>query len=161
MFKLGNMLFGLLIIGLCLLGLYIICKLCNENDKPPKPNENERLMMKPVYAHEIEPGIVILQNEEGDYFKILKEYDSKTDNMYGSVSCTKPKLTQPPSRMPVGEFDLMPSSTSMQQQASVAASAPPRIQEPQGYSEMNDRKSVAQTSFGYGTYEFPPPYASN
>lgn len=161
MFKLSNMLFGLLIIGFCLLGLYIICRLCNENDKPSKPKENERLMMKPVYAHEIEPGIVILQNEEGDYFKILKEYDSKTDNMYGSVSCTKPEVMQPPSRMPVDEIHLMPSSTRMQPQSSVAASAPPRIQEPQGFSEMNDRNSLAQKKFGYGTYEFPPPYASN
>lgn len=51
--------------------------------------------MKPVYAHEIEPGIVVLQSENGDYFKILKEYDMKTGNMYGSLSCTRPEMTQP------------------------------------------------------------------
>lgn len=51
--------------------------------------------MKPVYAHEIEPGIVVLQSESGDYFKILKEYDMKAGNLYGSLSCTKPEMTQP------------------------------------------------------------------
>ena len=42
--------------------------------------------MQAVYAHELEPGIVVLQSEDGEYFRILKEYDSNKRNAYGSFT---------------------------------------------------------------------------
>lgn len=53
------------------------------------------MFMKPVYAHEVGQGIVVLQTENGDYFKILKECGMKTSDFYGSFSCTRPESAQP------------------------------------------------------------------
>ncbi|XP_045183838.2 uncharacterized protein LOC123542198 [Mercenaria mercenaria] len=161
MFKMSNLLFGLLLIGFCLLAFYALCKWCSENSNETKPKETEKLMMKPVYAHEIEPGIVILQNEEGDYFKILKEYDSNKDNLYGSVSCTRPEMMQTPTRMPIEDPEKTPLRSHAGSNGAVSPSAPPVIPNPQGNSlEVNNRNSSAKCSTGYGSYGRPPPYAS-
>lgn len=155
MIRLSNLLFGLLWIGFGLLVLYAICKWCGEDEKDKKPKDTDRLMMKPVYAHEIEPGIVILQNEEGDYFKILKEYDSNKDNMYGSVSCTKPEVMQPAAHMSVDETDLMSSFSPGQPQSSFTASAPPfygNTKDDMNFTELNP---LSQNTTRYGDYGYP------
>jgi hypothetical protein len=157
MFKMSNLLFGILLFGFCILVLYALCKWCNENSSESQSNkkENERLMMKPVYAHEIEPGIVILQNEEGDYFKILKEYDSKSDNLYGSVACTRPEMMQTPTRMSTVEPEMLRHNTGTN--GIISPSAPPVIPAPQGNKcNVHTAKRPA-----YKHYDNPPPYARN
>jgi hypothetical protein len=42
--------------------------------------------LTPVYATEIEPGIVILQSEDGEFFRILREYDAADKTGHGSTS---------------------------------------------------------------------------
>lgn len=156
MFKLSNLLFGILLFGFCMLALYALCKWCNENSNETQTSkkENERLVMKPVYAHEIEPGIVILQNEEGDYFKILKEYDSKSDNLYGSVSCTRPEMIQTPTRMSMNESAMF--CGNKERNGIKSPSAPPVTPGREG-NNFNVHTSKA----GYSLYDNPPAYASN
>ena len=84
-YKLSNLLFGLLLIGLIFLGLYILWKWCSEEDQDKK-TKKDKFNMQPVYAHEIEPGLIVLQSEDGEYFKILREYDTSKRNAYGSLT---------------------------------------------------------------------------
>ena len=88
-----NLVYGAVMLVLVCLLFYMFWRWCCENEPPKSSGSSEKLFMKPVYAHEIEPGIVVLQSENGDYFKILKEYD--VSNRYGSVSCTRPEALQP------------------------------------------------------------------
>ena len=85
--KLSNLLFGLLLIGLIFLGLYILWRWCSDEDKDKdSKSKKDKLNMQAVYAHEIEPGLVVLQSEDGEYFRILREYDSSKRNTYGALT---------------------------------------------------------------------------
>lgn len=44
----------------------------SDENKPILPKQT----VKPIYALELEPGIVVLQSEDGEFFRILREYDS-------------------------------------------------------------------------------------
>jgi len=43
-----------------------------EENKPILPKQS----VKPIYALELEPGTVVLQSEDGEFFRILREYES-------------------------------------------------------------------------------------
>lgn len=91
-----NLLVGILLATLSAVLFYYLWRWCNGADEKKKANNSRRLTMKPVYAQEIEPGIVVLQSEDGEYFKILKEYDmTQTGNRYGSLAITRPEVQQP------------------------------------------------------------------
>ncbi|WAR02905.1 hypothetical protein MAR_009466 [Mya arenaria] len=115
--------------------------------------------MKPVYAHEIEPGIVVLQNENGDYFKILKEYDMKGGNQYGSLSCTKPEMTQPNRETEM--LSSLPQSSCQPRDFPLHASAPPCLND-EVNSRMLERRSngaeFRSVDFNLGSGTNPPPY---
>ncbi|RUS91870.1 hypothetical protein EGW08_000441, partial [Elysia chlorotica] len=54
-----------------------------------------------LYAMEIEPGTVVLQSEDGEFFRILREYDKVERTGYGSVcrempSCSADNQYVPP-----------------------------------------------------------------
>ena len=127
-YKLSNLLFGLLLIGLIFLGLYILWRWCSDNEEKEAGKKNEKLNMQAVYAHEIEPGIVVLQSEDGEYFRILKEYDSAKRNGYGSLTGATGQEGLDQCNVP-GSY-LTPASTSQTVRAQVhpkMATAPPLI----------------------------------
>ncbi|KAL4224800.1 hypothetical protein ACF0H5_015496 [Mactra antiquata] len=92
-FELSTALLWIVFLTFSVVIIYVLWKWCQEERNKSNTNENERMIMKPVYAHEIEPGIVILQSEEGEYFKILKEYNPRLDKTYGSVFTEGPLLS--------------------------------------------------------------------
>ena len=127
-YKLSNLLFGLLLIGLIFLGLYILWRWCSDNEEKEAGKKNEKLNMQAVYAHEIEPGIVVLQSEDGEYFRILKEYDSAKRNGYGSLTGATGQEGLDQCNVP-GSY-LTPASTSQTVRAQVhpkMATAPPLV----------------------------------
>ncbi|CAL1540309.1 unnamed protein product [Lymnaea stagnalis] len=49
--------------------------------------------VKPLYALELEPGIVVLQSEDGEFFRILREYDCADRTGNGSKVPEHPNST--------------------------------------------------------------------
>ncbi|XP_005092457.1 uncharacterized protein LOC101860237 [Aplysia californica] len=45
-----------------------------------------RQTVKPLYALELEPGIVVLQSEDGSFFRILREYESADKRGHGMAA---------------------------------------------------------------------------
>lgn len=108
-FELSTALFWLVLLTFSVVTIYVLWRWCQEERNKSSTKENEKMVMKPVYAHEIEPGIVILQSEDGEYFKILKEYNPKTDQTYGSLFTGQPLMT---SRIPNTSSAMTSSETS-------------------------------------------------
>ena len=110
--------------------------------------------MQAVYAHEIEPGIVVLQSEDGEYFKILKEYDSTKRNAYGSL--TAPGIPSDQQGLvqcnDPGSY-LAPASTSHTVRAQVhpkMATAPPLM--PLSEQRVNPPPAYEPARLDLGTY---------
>lgn len=85
-------LFGIL--GLVLF-LYLLIKLClsDEEEEDTKQKKETKLYpVTPVFAHELTPGTIVLQSPDGEYFRILHEYNSHhngpPENHGGSTSVT-------------------------------------------------------------------------
>ncbi|KAH9502570.1 hypothetical protein Btru_069031 [Bulinus truncatus] len=49
--------------------------------------------LKPLIAFELEPGIVVLQSEDGEFFRILREYDTADRTGNGSKAPELPNCT--------------------------------------------------------------------
>jgi hypothetical protein len=84
-------LFGIL--GLVLL-VYLLFKLCISDDEDDvKQKETRYYPVTPVFAHELTPGTIVLQSPDGEYFRILHEYNSHhnsaPENRGGSTSVTE------------------------------------------------------------------------
>ena len=62
--------------GLCVLLIAVVMQCCKDNVAEDLPPPQNKFPLMPVYAHELEPGLVVLQNQDGSYFRILQEYDS-------------------------------------------------------------------------------------
>ena len=139
-YKLSNVLFSIFIIVLCSLGLYILWRWCKHKEKEEFTKKRKAGIEEPesetdtsdpeaVYAHEIEPGIIVLQSEDGEYFKIVKECDSNKAKAYGSFQrpVTKSERSGFVQCHDSGNY-LTPPSTSIPMRAHVfpkVATAPP------------------------------------
>ena len=71
---------GLIMFVLLIVYIWKCCK-CDEEDKPSTDyalplQQRQQIPIVPCYAHELEPGLVVLQSQDGEYFRILQEYDS-------------------------------------------------------------------------------------
>ena len=71
---------GLIMFVLLIVYVWKCCK-CDEEDRPstgypPPTQQRQQIPIVPCYAHELEPGLVVLQSQDGEYFRILQEYDS-------------------------------------------------------------------------------------
>ncbi|XP_061170970.1 uncharacterized protein LOC133180472 [Saccostrea echinata] len=69
---------------------YILFKLCtSDEDEKSQQKQPNVYPLTPVFAHELTPGIIVLQSADGEYFRILHEYSSKHDvnriNQNGNV----------------------------------------------------------------------------
>ncbi|KAH3875489.1 hypothetical protein DPMN_038756 [Dreissena polymorpha] len=146
--------------------------MCVDRSKAESQNANksvtsDRMFMRPVYAHEIEPGIVVLQSENGDYFKILKEYDMKQGNQYGSLSRSATEMTS--HDVNIGTFGENGSFQAFEPSRSrdlAQASAPPRSRIMADESEellfeRNRDAGFRPVQFSYGSDGMPPPYGAN
>ncbi|XP_064596509.1 uncharacterized protein LOC135463117 [Liolophura sinensis] len=71
--RLGNLLLMTAVIITGLFMLFILWKLCFA-DEGETPGKQPRGTPQAVYAHEIEPGFVVLQSQDGQFFRILQEY---------------------------------------------------------------------------------------
>lgn len=96
-FQFFNLLLAFLVTSIFIFMLYWLwtCP-CREQDKESgleRPRKYDTLLPGPtgtpvatLYAMEIEPGTVVLQSEDGEFFRILREYDKVERRSYGSVS---------------------------------------------------------------------------
>ncbi|CAG5117039.1 unnamed protein product [Candidula unifasciata] len=94
-FQLGHLLLAFIIIStFCLVLYYLWTWPCGKNagvDGSQSRKSNTLLpTLKPLYALELEPGIVVLQSEDGEFFRILREYDSADKTGNGSTSLEHP-----------------------------------------------------------------------
>lgn len=78
------------VIALCLILFYLFWKACCSDKKKDDYQENFREQVRQqtvtpaLFAQEIEPGIVVLQNQDGDIFRVLYEYDAIKNNQPGN-----------------------------------------------------------------------------
>ncbi|KAK3768480.1 hypothetical protein RRG08_060842 [Elysia crispata] len=96
-FQLANLLLAFIVSSTFIFVLYWLwtCP-CKDHDKENElgnPRKYTTLLPERVgtpvatlYAMEIEPGTVVLQSEDGEFFRILREYDKVERTGYGSVS---------------------------------------------------------------------------
>lgn len=67
-------------IGLAMVLILIVfiwhCCGTNEDKHEVLPTKQVVPMKTAVFMHELEPGLVILQSQDGEFFRILQEYDS-------------------------------------------------------------------------------------
>ncbi|BFZ03833.1 hypothetical protein BsWGS_06871 [Bradybaena similaris] len=97
-FQLGHLLVAFVIITTFCLVLYFLwtwpCGNQNSNtcSGGRRSSTSNTLLptLTPLYALEIEPGIVVLQSEDGEFFRILREYDSADKTGHGSTSQEHP-----------------------------------------------------------------------
>ncbi|KAH3875488.1 hypothetical protein DPMN_038754 [Dreissena polymorpha] len=168
-FTLASVLFGLSFLGLILLGIYFLYKMCTDQSKSQNANQSvtsDRMFMKPVYAHEIEPGIVVLQSENGDYFKILKEYDMKQGNQYGSLSHSAPETTSHNFNIEAFGANGFQAIEPYRSRDLSQASAPPRTsimadENEELLFERNRAAGFRPVQFSYGGDSMPPPYGAH
>uniref|UniRef100_A0A0B6YX20 Uncharacterized protein n=1 Tax=Arion vulgaris TaxID=1028688 RepID=A0A0B6YX20_9EUPU len=58
-----------------------------DEDRVPHETRNAMIpSLRPLYATEIEPGIVVLQSEDGEFFRILREYHTAEKTGNGTTS---------------------------------------------------------------------------
>ena len=67
---------GMIMVIVVIIYIWKCCK-CDE-DKPGAEvsPQQQQVPLVPCYAHELEPGLVVLQSPDGEYFRILQEYDA-------------------------------------------------------------------------------------
>ncbi|OWF45219.1 uncharacterized protein LOC110457316 [Mizuhopecten yessoensis] len=86
------------IIGLAMFLVLVafLWKCCDWVEEKPNPNiPKQSFPLTPVYAHELEPGLVVLQSQDGEFFRILQEYDAnKTCNgrTNPAAACADPPI---------------------------------------------------------------------
>ncbi|KAL3886485.1 hypothetical protein ACJMK2_026470 [Sinanodonta woodiana] len=89
--RLSHVIIGIIFTSLALLAIYVLWKWCCDENTSESSKRKGPIQMTAVYAHEIEPGIVVLQSEDGELFRILKEYDSLKNGPYGSFNTDQPR----------------------------------------------------------------------
>ncbi|CAC5394955.1 unnamed protein product [Mytilus coruscus] len=67
---------GLVMIIVLLVYLWRCCKCDEDTPGTTITPARQQIPLVPCYAHEIEPGLVVLQSPDGEYFRILQEYDA-------------------------------------------------------------------------------------
>ncbi|KAI8797340.1 hypothetical protein BgiBS90_002517 [Biomphalaria glabrata] len=96
-FSFGNLFLAFVISALFMVLLYWLwtwpCSGETEQKLLPSRTILSSQTVKPLYALEIEPGIVILQSEDGEFFRILREYDSADRTGSGSRAPELPTCT--------------------------------------------------------------------
>ncbi|GFO38811.1 hypothetical protein PoB_006531600 [Plakobranchus ocellatus] len=100
-FQLANLLLAFIVAAVFIFILYWLwtCPCRDENLGNKADNSrkyNTILTGTPVatlYAMEIEPGTVVLQSEDGEFFRILREYDTLGRTGYGSVAPEMPSCS--------------------------------------------------------------------
>uniref|UniRef100_A0A194AM44 Uncharacterized protein n=1 Tax=Pinctada fucata TaxID=50426 RepID=A0A194AM44_PINFU len=75
--RMENIFLSLSALFLCVVLVILVWKCCSNDSLEDEvlPQQN-RVPITPIYAHELEPGIIVLQSQDGTYFRILQEYDS-------------------------------------------------------------------------------------
>ena len=155
-YTLSNLLFAVLVVGLVFLGLYILWRWCSD-EQPDQNTKKDKCLMQSVYAHEIEPGLFVLQSEGGEYFKILREYDGSKRNAYGSL-IGSPGSQQSLLQHSDSGTQLLTEShlTQAHIHTPASASAPPLIGglsgESQRFGEMVGPPSYAAVQLHVGEY---------
>ncbi|KAK3598013.1 hypothetical protein CHS0354_042368 [Potamilus streckersoni] len=89
--RLSHVIIVIFVTSLVFLSIYILWKWCFDENTSESSKRKGELQMTAVYAHEIEPGIVVLQSEDGELFRILKEYDYLKNGPYGSFNTNQPR----------------------------------------------------------------------
>lgn len=67
---------GLIMLVVIIAYVWKCCKCDDETPSSETPPQRQQIPLVPCYAHEIEPGLVVLQSPDGEYFRILQEYDA-------------------------------------------------------------------------------------
>ncbi|XP_059147515.1 uncharacterized protein LOC131935164 [Physella acuta] len=90
-FQFGHLILAFLISAIFLFILYWLWTCPCREEEEPKSHRTilPAQAVKPLYALELEPGIVVLQSEDGEFFRILREYDSADRTGNG---CKAPEL---------------------------------------------------------------------
>ncbi|XP_062579592.1 uncharacterized protein LOC134241569 [Saccostrea cucullata] len=71
---------------------YVLFKLCtSDEDEKSQQKPLSVYPLTPVFAHELTPGIIVLQSADGEYFRILHEYSSTND--VNQANQNKPMMT--------------------------------------------------------------------
>ncbi|KAK6184666.1 hypothetical protein SNE40_007095 [Patella caerulea] len=78
-------------LGLILFIIYLMWNSQCSVDKSESEETKEIVKPSPIFAYELEPGIVVMQSKDGEFFRILHEYDSSTRGTknYGSSSSSQ------------------------------------------------------------------------
>ncbi|ESO89722.1 hypothetical protein LOTGIDRAFT_234125 [Lottia gigantea] len=78
-FRLDGMIFIFCGLGLLLFVVYLLWN-SQCSSKTPDMDERQKEIIKPshLFAYELEPGVVVMQSKDGEFFRILHEYDPET-----------------------------------------------------------------------------------
>ncbi|XP_041355675.1 uncharacterized protein LOC121373238 [Gigantopelta aegis] len=71
-----HLLGAVMVAGICAIIIYSLWDCCNQDESPTNSPRDERVVVNQLYATELEPGLVVLQSQDGAYFRILQECES-------------------------------------------------------------------------------------